>query len=504
MPVYRSVRGLLGFSAAAAAIMIALCGCARTRQAAYRPLEKAPPLPSEFSSTAPMLGQPLLVRTASTESLVTTTVTIEAGSTESLIPGATAVPGEAAGAATPAAPTAQPGEGAREEIFLRAQLENQQKEQAAQVKRRIAYPDKLHGGIEIRSATKAGLVTFFYPLRSMGGVAVKVGKEHAVEVLPVSDASTKALLDTVGNYLQKDSESVRWYGSRNMLEITAMEENVPFLLDLLEFLDTPTEQIIIEASVWEVTDTTDEQIGSKINIEKRQGGGSFFNMFTSTADTQAFFDTLTSGRPFEGGTLEFLAAAERHHAKMDFAFQFLKTLGHADLMSQPRMRVAVGQTAKILTGEEIPFETPRIIADKLEVITTYKPVGVQLFVTPMVSGQGSITLSVVPVVSEVIGYTDPGPNGVINPIIGVREAQTQVTVADKELIIIGGLNQKKKVTQERKVPILGDIPILKYLFSSRRVSQKTVQLWFTVQPTIAGEEHRIIRPELTGPPPLTK
>ncbi len=99
---------------------------------------------------------------------------------------------------------------------------------------------------------------------------------------------------------------------------------------------------------------------------------------------------------------------------------------------------------------------------------------------------------------EISGYTDRAITGVANPIIIERKAVTKLRVANGYLITIGGLDQKKKVIQETKVPILGDIPLLKYLFSSSRVHTENIQVWFTLRPTIAGEAEHLIIPELTG------
>jgi type II secretory pathway component GspD/PulD (secretin) len=503
-----------------ALVALAAGGCATVRQPArtapapLTPLEM-PPQPPLVSVAQPAAPGPDVASASAIESTssmlaappegaaVTPPADAAAGAAELPVPPVDVpeMPGIA-----PAEGAAAPGEaeGAGEkpvsqvdEQFLRAVLESQQS-QMATVQQRISYPDELLGGALVKSAKKPGEVTFFYPLKAVGGVTVEISKDHTVKINPASEASVKPLVDTLTKYLEPNKEKVAWYPTRNMLEINALEENMPFILDLLEFLDAPDEQIMIEAGVWEITDVQDTQLGSRITSERRTGGGSFFNMFDTRFDTQAFIDTLTSGQPYQGSTLEFVTAASANHAKMGVVFQFLKNLGHADLVSKPRMRVSVGQTAKIMTGEQVPIQSVKLISGRLELggSTVYKDVGVQLYVTPMIAGPESITVSVLPIVSEVIGYSDPGPNGVANPIIASREAQTEVTVANKELITIGGLTQTKTVVSESKVPLLGDIPLLGYFFKSRREQSKKVELWFTVQPTIADD--RIVTPETTG------
>jgi len=389
-----------------------------------------------------------------------------------------------------------------DEQYLKAVLDGG-KEKLAQVQQRISYPDDLFGGAVVRSSKTPGQVTIYYPLRSIGGVSCNVtrdaSKEYAIALVPPTQAQVDVLINALKRYLG-EGETVLWYCNRNMLEITANEDNVPFIKDILEFLDTPQKQIIIEAAVWEVTDATDTQLGSKILYDNTHGGGDFFNMFNSRYDTQQFLNSLTSGQPFQGSTLDFVNAADSHGAKMNVVLQFLKIRGYADLVSQPRMRVAVGQTARIFTGQEIPFTETKVITNHLELYTKFRSVGVQLFVTPMVAGQDMITVSALTTVSDVTGQTEQGPSGVVNPIISTREAATQVTVANKELITVGGMDQTKKIVSEVKVPIIGDIPILGYLFKSKRDVSQKIQLWFTIQPTIANDNMRIVVPEMTGLP----
>jgi type II secretory pathway component GspD/PulD (secretin) len=414
------------------------------------------------------------------------------------VPGATAVPaGSAGGAAAPAET-----ETGIDERFLKAVLESQAAEMT-QGRQRISYPDDLPGAALIRSAQKPGEVTLFYPLRIAGGVTVEVAKDHTVKLIPANKASVDPILETLTRYLDTSKEKATWYAPRNMLEINLLEENMPFILDLLNFLDAPDRQIIIEAAVWEVSKAQDTQLGATVKSERRSGGATFFKMFNSRFDTQAFIDTLTSTQPYQGGTLEFVTAADAHYAKMEVVLQFLRNWGYADIVSRPRMRVSVGQTARILTGEQVPIQSVKLLSEQLEIgaQTTYRDVGIQLYVTPTIATADAITLAVLSIVSEITGYTDPGPQGISNPIIATREAQTEVTVANEELITVGGLDYTKRLVKESKIPLLGDIPLIGLLFKSKRETYKEVQLWFTVKPTIADTRDRLILPELTGNPP---
>jgi len=501
-------RAPLNVCLLALALFLSAAGCVtRTTRTTYVPAPASPP-PAELlaseapsaalaGSTGPVSPETPAAAQSTQEPLV---FAAESPAPEKPEPGS--LPSSEEPSPGPTQPPAPAGESALDEQYLRAQLASEQKAQLEQVRQRISYPDELSGGALIKSAQKPGEVTLFYPLRAVGAVSVDLDPaKRTVKITPPNDAAIKPLTDTLAKYLDPEKESVAWYPVRNMLEIHALEENVTFILDLLEFLDAPNRQVIIEARIWELTDAQDSQLGSRVNVAKRTGSGSFFNMFDTRFDAQAFIDTLTSGRPYEGSVLEFVTAADANHAHLDIVLQLLKGMGHADLLSQPRMRVTTGHTARIMTGEQVPIQTAKVLLSGSEITTTYKDVGVQLYVTPTIVAPDAITVDVLPTVSEVVGYSDPGPTGISNPIIATREAQTQVTVANGELISIGGLDQIRKTITETKVPLLGDIPLLGYLFKSRRENTKQVRLQILIQPTIAGTESRIVIPELITPAP---
>lgn len=386
------------------------------------------------------------------------------------------------------------------EEHLKSQLEAERQARLESVQKRILYPEELFGGAMIRKEDLgAGMVVFYYPLRATGAVSANAA-EMSIKSQNIDEGSVNALMDNFKQYLETgDREEVKYYKNLNMLQITAKEENIPFILEVLNFLDSPRQQIILEAAVWEVTEANDTQLGADVTISRREGGRSFYNMFHSRFDTQAFLDALTTGQPFQGSTLQFVNTADGHKAKMDAVLQFVQSRGYADLVAQPRMRVMVGEVARIFTGEQIPFsEYFKVQQTRSEVQVKYQKIGVQLDIMATLVGQDEIEVVLVPSVSEVAGYSDSAVTGVANPIIIERKAATKVRVSNRELITIGGLDQKRTLVTESKVPILGDIPVIQYLFRYKREIKKNVQIWFTLRPTIAGETERIILPELTG------
>ncbi|MFH1335053.1 MAG: type II and III secretion system protein [Candidatus Zixiibacteriota bacterium] len=111
------------------------------------------------------------------------------------------------------------------------------------------------------------------------------------------------------------------------------------------------------------------------------------------------------------------------------------------------------------------------------------PVGVSLDIVPYISDKGEITVEIHPEVSDVVGT---GATGL--PVVNKRAVSTKVRVKDGETIVIGGLIQKIESNVRRKIPLLGDIPILGLLFSrtDKRVDELETVIFIT--PHILTEE----------------
>lgn len=192
--------------------------------------------------------------------------------------------------------------------------------------------------------------------------------------------------------------------------------------------------------------------------------------------------------------------------RVDFLIRALKLFNKTDLLTSPHIAVLDGHAAEITAGEEIPFFTPQFNTAGISGVTTaFKSVGIKLFVTPKVIGRNVIRINLQTAVEAVTGQsTFQSANiSVTNPILTVRKASTVMDVHDGDTAIIGGLITRSRLQAENRVPILGEIPILDMLFSSR--SKQTVQsnLIFFITPKILDpnrDRRRLITPVMTPEP----
>ena len=182
--------------------------------------------------------------------------------------------------------------------------------------------------------------------------------------------------------------------------------------------------------------------------------------------------------------------------ELNAVLEALETSNIADIKSQPRMVVRNGGVATVSTLTEQPFPKARI--SNQTVATTdvsFKPVGVVMDIRPEIVGTETVVLNVFISVSAVTGFAPTDP--VATPIVATREATTSVHLSEGESTVIGGLVSESVFDSETKLPILGDIPILGYLFRSTTTQKQNTTLEFHITPRIRWGA-RGTRPSGTG------
>lgn len=272
----------------------------------------------------------------------------------------------------------------------------------------------------------------------------------------------------------------------NALIITDSPTIIEKLKSLIEELDRETPQVIIEAKIVETILGENENLGIDWTITatatgakrphtfpfRKTGPKSFFPESNPSASTVEFPKThgfpYTVKDDFSFGTLNF--------SQFQAVLEILKSRSNTKILSNPKLTTLNNQEAQILVGTRIPIP----IYSFNEETGTYEisgyeeeEVGVTLRVTPHVSPDGKIKLSLHPEVSSITGYT--GPNNE-RPIIDTREAKTQVQINDGETVVIGGLIKEERIKTVKKVPLLGDIPLLGFPFRKTEYTSTNTDL----------------------------
>ena len=197
----------------------------------------------------------------------------------------------------------------------------------------------------------------------------------------------------------------------------------------------------------------------------------------------------------DGGTVTFGLLNDA--VDIELALNILHKQISAKLLANPRILVLDNETATFKAIREIPYQelTESSMGGSMGT-TAFRDVGVELEVTPHVAIQdGMIRLHLVPKFSVEVGQVIVAGVGVTlpQPVIDKREAETTLLIKSGQTVVLAGL-RKREVTQDiRKVPLLGDIPIIRGLFRSETESTVTSELivfitpWITERPVLTKD-----------------
>ncbi len=286
-------------------------------------------------------------------------------------------------------------------------------------------------------------------------------------------------------------------GKGNALVVTDTPARLDQVAQVLARLDARPRLIAIEAKLVETTLGKDERLGidwqaratatgavlpHTFPFPKSAGSGDF------TAEPNLNNQIGGGGPAFPPGqTFPYASPGDFTFGKLNFqefsvAMELLKQQSSTNLVSAPKVTTLDNQQAEIVVGTVVPIARYERLKETgtLE-ITGYddKKVGVRLVVTPHVAEDSTIVLTVSPEISEILEY-----RGQFNerPVTSTRSASTQVVMRSGETVMIGGLIKSVDGEVVRKVPFLGDIPLLGALFKHRATTRQKVDLMIFITP----------------------
>ncbi len=263
---------------------------------------------------------------------------------------------------------------------------------------------------------------------------------------------------------------------RNMVIISDKTENINYYKTLLESIDIPSPQVLIEAKVVEVIFSD----GMQRNLSMGFDDGS----------TSVSSNTTTPGEA--SGTNSGLSGSFSP-GNFNIDFNWLLTASDAKVISSPNILVSRNEIAKIVTAEEIPIQEANSVNNSLSFSTVFKRVGVTLEVEPLVINDDGVLIRLYPQVSTVLRYENFTTGGVGSstypvPVVSVRSAESYLRMQDQQVITLGGLYTHRNILQQERTPILSDIPFIGELFTGKNKSKEIVQLIFFIKVHIIPPE----------------
>ncbi len=291
--------------------------------------------------------------------------------------------------------------------------------------------------------------------------------------------------------------------------VIADEQTAAQIQQVINNLDRPKPQVLIKVVFLEVQHNNSEAIGFEGGWSKGIGNsvtGSVANVFGLNGMTSVVTNLTGIGQPLNSVLVPATGGAAGFYQIIGSDFQAtlraIAAAGKAELLSRPSILTRDGQPATITIGQEVPLITGVSYytsgGSTIPILTpNYTSVGIILKVTPFISSEGLIEMILQPSISSVDPtLTQTIAPGVTTPYLDVRSADTVVVTPDSQTVVIGGLMENNKSSNDSKVPFLGDIPILGNLFKSKSSASIKQELLIFLTPHIVGAPAQLVA--LTG------
>jgi len=293
----------------------------------------------------------------------------------------------------------------------------------------------------------------------------------------------------------------------NTLLVQDTADKLADIRRLVQILDVPVKQVLIEARIVVVSDTFERDLGAQLGITgfTTAGAGSLIsvsgtNVGTDTM-TQSVLPSSTGAAP--NGNVQLPTLANRYNVNLpaanvngsiglsvlsgkhllDLELTAAQNEGKSETIASPRVITANQKQATIMQGVEIPYQES---ASSGATTTQFKNAVLSLKVTPLITPDNRVILDL-DVSDDTVGAQVTSATGGSVPSIDTRQITTQVLVNDGQTVVLGGILNTTNSYTANKVPFLADIPVLGNLFKSTiKVNDKSELLIF-ITPKILRE-----------------
>jgi len=291
----------------------------------------------------------------------------------------------------------------------------------------------------------------------------------------------------------------------NTLLVQDTADKLADIRRLVQTLDVPVKQVLIEARIVIVSDTFERDLGARLGVTgfTTTNGGlvsvSGTNVGTDSMISSAFPPSTTSPSGFinfptldnryqvnlpaanVNGSIGLSLLSGKH--LLDLELSAAQNEGKSETISSPRVITANQKQASIMQGVEIPYQES---ASSGATTTQFKNAVLSLKVTPLITPDNRVILDL-DISDDAVGQQVTSATGGSVPSIDTREIITQVLVNDGQTVVLGGILDTTKSFAANKVPFFADIPVLGNLFKSTiKINNKTELLIF-ITPKILRE-----------------
>lgn len=317
---------------------------------------------------------------------------------------------------------------------------------------------------------------------------------------PAAAAAAAATAPLVGGAEFTGKFTVTADEGTNAIVITAGAKDYNTLIDqVISKLDIPRRQVYVEAVIVELTVTENQSLGVGILGGKNFNvGGNNLAVFGSTfgfLDTSKLLSgtlgaantgqTIDINLPNTGGTGSNTVSVPAFFS----ALQFVQNNTHANILSTPNILTLDNEEAEIKIGKKVPFPSASAttIGGSLQTTFTREDVALSLKVKPQISEGGAIRMEVTQEDRDILPDQNVALASTAGPTTSERSIKTAIVAENGQTLVLGGLIKDSYSTQVNKIPFLGDIPVLGWLFKQRVKIKDKINLLVFLTPYIIRE-----------------
>ncbi len=293
--------------------------------------------------------------------------------------------------------------------------------------------------------------------------------------------------------------------SLNAIVVRADRSRITEIEEIIDKLDVRRAQVLIEAAVVEVSMTDTRDLGIDFAAIDQSGDpnsstplitspltGAIQSLIAGATDDEGNQDLLRGLVSLDSPTLG-VAQIDMNGVTFAATIQALQSNSNANLLSTPSILTLDNEEAKIVVGSEVPFRTGSFSTTgdgSQNPFTTIQreDVGLQLTVTPHVHDGETVRLEVDQEITNIVPEAPIGNAGFSDVVTSKRTIQTSVLADDQQTIVLGGLIRDDVTINDNRVPFLGDIPALGWLFRSESRSNTKRNLLIFLRPSVIRDK----------------
>ena len=325
----------------------------------------------------------------------------------------------------------------------------------------------------------------------------------STKVIRLKYADSKKLAELLKNVMSdsdsgnKDANKAKGKASihadeeLNALVVRAEPSVLKEIDEIIHELDVRRAQVLIESAIVEVTGDVTDSLGFQWAVGDTDNPVAGTNFGNAGQSLSSIATGVATGAPTLSNGLT-VGGFKESNGQIDFGviIQALESQSNTNLLSTPSIMTLDNQEAEIVVGQNVPFLTGSTTSSSnSNPFTTIsrEDIGVTLKIKPHIHEGNELRLEVEVSAESVANTTVQGQADLIT---NKRKLKTMILAADEETIVLGGLISDDITETESKVPILGDIPLLGWLFKSKSTQHVKRNLMVFLRPTIVLDKQK--------------